>query len=80
VAPCFERFADAFDGMRAELAYSRCGELCSANSPGERLSSYGSHRFVGGGSRIGIIERPHQNQTLTGFHGYEFWGSRSEKE
>jgi hypothetical protein len=40
----------------------------------------GSHRFVGGGSRIGIIERPHQNQTLTGFRGYKNPESGSKKE
>lgn len=37
VAPFFERSADAFDGMRAELAWSRCGELCSADPPDKRL-------------------------------------------
>jgi hypothetical protein len=40
----------------------------------------GGRRFVVGGSRIGIIERPHQNQTLTGFHGYKLRESGSKKE
>jgi hypothetical protein len=41
-----------------------------APKPVSVSSRAGAISFVG--SRIGITERPHENQTLTGFRGYHF--------
>jgi hypothetical protein len=81
VAPCFEQFDDAFDGMCVQFSMQPWLRIVLRQFVRRAtMLMPGSHRFVVVGGRIGIIERPHQIQTLTGFHGYNLLETGSKKE